>query len=469
MKKNEIEAFFEKNKEAFLEDLCALVRIDSSKSAEKPGMPYGEGCFQVLEAASTIGKRMGFRVRNFDNRVITLDAGPATPKLGILAHLDVVPAGDGWTYPPFAAQIVDGRMYGRGTADDKGACIAAMYAMKAAEEITGMTGLTAGCRLIMGADEECGSSDLAYYKQQEAMPPCVFSPDADFPVYNTEKGHFTPVFTADWDFGGAGPRVLAFHSRAAAGNVVPAGADAKLCGLTLESVQAAAEAFTGHSGIPIQVQTDENALLVRAEGVPAHASRPWEGKNASTALLAFLAQLPLQGRAAELLRALSQLFPFGDDFGKALGIAEKDELSGPLTVNLGILDVDEKCLRGGFDARTPLCTDQPAMIRKVKESLGARGLRLVSQECTAAHHTPESTEFVQTLLRAYAGFTGEKAFCASMGGCTYAHGIPGAVSFGPTFPNVETNLHSVDENVVLEDLFLAAKIFAQVILDVCGK
>ena len=132
MKKSKIEAYFAENWESMLADIHALVAIDSARAPAQPGMPYGPGCAAVLEAAAKIGERMGFRVRNFDNRVITLDIGAPNPVLGVLAHLDIVPAGEGWHYPPFGAVIENGRMYGRGTADDKAAAVAAMYAAKLA-------------------------------------------------------------------------------------------------------------------------------------------------------------------------------------------------------------------------------------------------------------------------------------------------------------------------------------------------
>ncbi len=52
--------------------------------------------------------------------------------IGILGHVDVVPEGDleSWNYPPFEGIVEDGKLYGRGTQDDKGPTISAIYAVK---------------------------------------------------------------------------------------------------------------------------------------------------------------------------------------------------------------------------------------------------------------------------------------------------------------------------------------------------
>src|SRR5699024_10557105 len=108
-------------------------------------------------------------------------------QLDILAHLDVVPAGEGWTVTePFEPVEKDGRLYGRGTADDKGPAVAALYALRAVKEL-GIP-LKKRVRLILGTDEECGSSDIQHYYAVEKEAPMTFSPDGAFPVVNIEKG-----------------------------------------------------------------------------------------------------------------------------------------------------------------------------------------------------------------------------------------------------------------------------------------
>jgi dipeptidase, putative len=182
-----IEDYFEQNKGLLIRDIMRLVRIKSDKEEAKSGKPYGDGPAEVLAAALEMASEMGFRTKHYDNYVGAIDFDDQKNKLDILAHLDVVPGGDGWTVTePFNPVVKDGKLYGRGTIDDKGPAVAALYAMKAVKDLN--IPLKAGVRLILGTDEECGSSDIRYYYGIEEEAPMTFSPDASFPVVNIEKG-----------------------------------------------------------------------------------------------------------------------------------------------------------------------------------------------------------------------------------------------------------------------------------------
>ena len=121
MYKQRIEEYFASRQAEMLEDISRLVRIRSDRQPARPGKPYGPGAAKVLAESLAMARAMGFGVKNYDNRVGTVDLNDLPPALDILAHLDVVPAGDGWTVTePFEPRITAGRIYGRGTADDKG-------------------------------------------------------------------------------------------------------------------------------------------------------------------------------------------------------------------------------------------------------------------------------------------------------------------------------------------------------------
>lgn len=164
MYRKEIEEYIDSHKDQMIEDICTLCRINSEKMPYTEGKPFGEGPFEVLQTALTMMENYGFSVRNYDNYVGTADLNDKEAQLDILAHLDIVPAGEGWTVTePFEPVIKDGKLYGRGTADDKGPAVAALYAMRAVKEL-GIP-VKKNVRLILGTDEECGSSDIAvYYK-----------------------------------------------------------------------------------------------------------------------------------------------------------------------------------------------------------------------------------------------------------------------------------------------------------------
>ena len=182
-----LESYMDSHEEEMLQDAMALISINSEKMQAQPGKPFGEGTARVFEEAQRILAGHGFPVKNYENYVLAADLNDGAPRLDILAHLDVVPAGEGFTVTePFCPVVKDGRLYGRGSADDKGPAVAALYAMRAVKEL-GFS-VTGNCRLILGADEECGSSDIRYYFEREPHAPMTFSPDADFPVINLEKG-----------------------------------------------------------------------------------------------------------------------------------------------------------------------------------------------------------------------------------------------------------------------------------------
>ena len=180
MRKEELRTYIENHESEMIEDLKSLIRIPSEKQAAEPGKPFGAPAAEALAQGIEILEKYGFAVTNYDNYAIAADFNQEEKGLDILAHLDVVPAGEGWQETdPFTPLIKEGKMFGRGTADDKGPAIAAIYAMRAVKELG--YPLKKNVRLVLGSDEECGSSDLEYYYKKEVEAPCTFSPDAEFP------------------------------------------------------------------------------------------------------------------------------------------------------------------------------------------------------------------------------------------------------------------------------------------------
>ena len=199
MYREQIEAYFDAHREDMVRDIMDLVSIRSVDGEALPGKPFGEGPAAALDAALAKAREYGFTdVRNVDNYVGTVTMGPQPVQLGILAHLDVVPEGKGWTVcQPYAPIVKDGNIYGRGASDDKGPAVAALYALRCVRELD--IPLKQGVRLILGTAEETGSDDIAYYFKKESAPPMVFSPDGDYPVLNTEKGQLRPDLTAAFE------------------------------------------------------------------------------------------------------------------------------------------------------------------------------------------------------------------------------------------------------------------------------
>ena len=442
-----------------------LVPIESTLGKAQPGQPFGPGPAAALEEFLAIAREWGLTTENHEGYVGTADLNGGDTALHILGHLDVVDAGEGWTVTEaFVPKVADGMLYGRGVSDDKGPLLAALLAMKVVKDLG--TPLTRNVRLIAGTDEETGFRDIKWYFARHPYAPHTISPDADFPIINIEKGHYQPTFQAAWPAETSLPRVTSFTGGTRL-NMVPPTARALVAGLSLEQVQAAADALGLEEEISFTWCQEGQEIAIQCNGQNAHGSTPAHGHNAQTALLALLAKLPLAGcPSTRAIRALAARFPHGDHGGKALGIAQRDDLSGELTLAFTMLTLTDTGCQGRFDSRTPLCGTAENTCIPAQKALAADGFTLTG-ELEPPHHVPAGDPFLQVLARAYETYTGQKSQCLAMGGGTYVHDIPGGVAFGPCMPGFDSHLHGADERIPVADLLTTAKIYAQVILDLC--
>ena len=466
MYKKKIEEYIDAHRQEMLEDICLLCKINSERSAYQEGMPYGEGPSRALMQALSMAENYGFSINNYDNYVGTADLNEGERRLDILAHLDVVPAGEGWTVTePFKPLEQDGKLYGRGTADDKGPAIAALYAMRAVKELK--LPVTKNVRLILGTDEECGSSDILHYYDVEPEAPMTFSPDGAFPVVNIEKGRLPGHFTAEFEPSKAAARILSVQGGTKV-NVVPGKAFAVIEGLDDDLVRAEGETLLRETGVSFELQGKNHTLEITAVGEGAHASTPQEGKNALCALIRLLTRLPFEpcGQIAAL-KQLEGLFPFEDTAGEQLGVAMEDELSGALTLAFSLLEVREDGLEASFDIRCPICGNEENVLKPIQAKLEEHGFTLTNESMEPAHHVDGESDFVKTLLNVYERYTGRKGSCQSMGGGTYVHSLKNGVAFGASMPETDNRMHGADEFAVIEELLMSAKIFAQAIVELC--
>ena len=462
-----LEAWIQAHTEEMLADTMALMEINSEKMEAKPGMPYGEGCAAVLAKATEIVENRGFAVKNFDNYVITADMNDAPACLDILAHLDVVPAGKGWSVTePFVPVIQDGKLYGRGSADDKGPAMAALYAMRAVKELG--VELKGNCRLILGSDEECGSSDIRYYYGKENPAPMTFSPDADFPLINIEKGGLFMPFTAQVEPQTEGVRLVSITAGTKV-NMVPGEAFAVIAGAEMDQLQALLDETAAKTGTTASLEEMAEGVQVKFVGAFAHGSLPENGNNALTALLAFLAAVDYtDAKVDALVKNLGRLFPHGDYHGAALGVNHEDEESGKLTLSFDILNFDGKTISGVFDCRACISANkentQDVVFARLTEAGFTPDERSSMRE---PHVVPADSPFVQTLLSCYEEVTGRKEKPLAIGGGTYVHHLDNGVAFGCADPAVDNRMHGADEFAVIEQLQKSVVIFALAILKLC--
>lgn len=465
--REEIDKYFEQNWFPMMKDIARIVSVNSEKGPAEEGKPFGNGPWEALQEFLALAEEHGFQPKNYDNYVGAVDLNDGEKQLDILAHLDVVPAGEGWTVTePYEPIIKDGRIYGRGTADDKGPAVVALYALRCVRDLG--VPLKKNARLIVGTDEECGSGDIPHYYAVEKEAPMTFSPDAEYPVINIEKGSIHPEFSAHWEEGTVLPRLVSMTGSLKV-NILPGKAKAVVEGLPLETMQEIAGQVGESTKASYQLEQDGNLVRITAEGKGAHAASPWEGNNALTALIEYLNALPLaDSKATRALASLKKLFPHGDSYGEALGVAMEDAESGKLTLTFSMMDWNLTGFTGQFDCRAPICANNENMRDVAEKALADEGITMVHDDMAPPHHVPADSPFVQELLKVYEDYTGQKGECIAIGGGTYVHHLQNGVAFGCAMPGTDNKMHGADEFAVIEELILSAKMFAQIIIDLCA-
>ncbi len=453
-----LDQIIESLQESLIQTLQKWVRINSVKGEPAPKAPFGQSLRQMLDVALSDCKDLGFEVRDIDGYAGDAQMGHGEDVLGILAHLDIVPAGDGWKTDPFGGEIIDGRIYGRGTNDDKGPAVAALYAMKAVQ-MAGIP-LKKRVRLILGCDEESGMEDMKYYQAHANMPSVGFSPDACFPVINTEKGLYHLKLTGPAVSDGLKVlRIEAGHRP----NVIPGLAEAYIAG-DADTVRKVDD-FSKAAGYPVTAEClPGGQVKIAAQGVAGHAAMPEMAKNAIGRLLKTLEYLGVQG---PLLR-LSKVIGLEYD-GTSLNIAVSDKLSGALTLNIGILKADEQNVEATIDIRYPVMASPEAILKAISAAVASAGLTVSESAFKQPHHVPESSVLVQSLLDAYHEVTGRPKQAIAIGGGTYARCLKEGVAFGSLFPEDEELAHQAGEYMTVDGLMANVKIFTRAIVKLAGE
>ena len=418
-----LEHYFDEHFDEILADLKEIMSIDSSYSQPKDGMPFGEGSAKALAWGVEQGEKLGLKVKSFDNYVVSLTHGE-NPVLGILSHLDVVPAGSGWSYPPFDCTLSDGKIYGRGAIDDKGPSVAVLWAVKALKELD--VKLSKGFRIIFGGNEEGGCEDIEYYQRLEAFPEMVFTPDGSFPVLNCEKGMLHLNFSSTFQ-----DKEI---DRIAAGTVV--------------------NAIPDKCSVSGEFEKDYF-------GKSSHGSRPENGDNAITK---FLSEYSGENAA---LNALAKLFPHGEYDGKSCGLGFSDALTGSMSCALTMLNTVENKLCGAIDIRYPIDRTLDEITKIITLKLEAAGFNIDEASGMEPHYVSEDSQFVRMLLEVYEDVKGEKGEPIAEGGVTYVHNTPGGVAFGAEFPWENNNMHGADEHISVETFKYNLNMYANAIARLC--
>ncbi len=461
---NNIFQYIDSKDNEMISSLQELIRIRSVKDEPLPNMPYGKPINDALLHAISLAKSLGLDATNLDGHMALIDYGNGEETLGILAHLDVVPEGAGWVHPPYEAVIDGGKMFGRGTTDDKGAAVCALYALAAIKQ-SGVA-LNRKVRIMLGCDEESGWGDMAYYKAHQPLPDLAFSPDCEYPVINAEKGVLQLDVNKSLSGCNSSPDGLYVVSLKGGNrvNMVPDYAEAILKlsdNDTIESIQT----VLGNDFV-CTVGTD-SCVNVACHGVSAHGSTPELGKNAICLLATALQKLDLSDCPTTSAINFISTYICGESDGLSLGLSMSDDASGSLTLNLGVIELISDKLLMQWDIRYPISFKPDDVLEKIGEAVSDFRLSVNVRHSLPPLFVDPNSEIVQKLLRVYARQTNAKSYCRYVGGATYARAMPNAVSFGPNMESDEHLAHQANEYVSLEMLNFNTRMIADAIVTLC--
>ena len=451
--------------EALISNTQQLIRIKSTEEEPTENMPFGQGVQASLEFTLNLCESLGFQTKNLNNQVGYAEIGSGEDLIGILAHLDVVPAGDPstWDHPPYAAVIEDGKIYGRGAIDDKGPAMAAIYAMKAV--LDSDIPLNKRIRIIFGLNEETHWKSINYYLKNAEIPSLAFTPDADFPVIHGEKGilvfNMNATFQETLDDGGIEILSISGGNRP---NMVPDFAEATL--IENKPFKHILETYSEAKNIKIDYKKNDDYVKIKVHGVSSHGAKPETGVNAITHLLDLLNLFDLQiGDLTNFIRFFSK--HIGTEInGENIGCHLSDDLSGPLTFNVGTITCDQEHLRLGINVRYPITHTSHDVYNGINEILDKtvynhRGyITLEKKDHMGPIYFEKDHHLIKALMKVYKKHTGDTSEPLTIGGGTYARSMPNAVAFGPLLKHREETAHQANEHIYIEDLILATKIYA---------
>lgn len=461
----ELDRRIESYREDMIQSLQELIRIRSVEGEPRENMPFGEGPYQALNYMLNLAKSMGFQTLNVDNYAGHIDLGSGEETVGILVHVDVVPEGEGWTYPPYGGEIHDGKIYGRGAIDDKGPAIAVLYAMKAIQE-SGLS-ISKKVRMILGTNEETNWEDIPYYLKRVKKPDLAFVPDADFPVIHGEKGILVLDLKKKLNQPSKGNLVLEKIQGGNAPNMVPDACTAVLLveGNIRQDVENILRNFVKETGWDLSLKDiGSGKVVISSKGKSAHGSTPEKGINAISQLMKFLGELPFEDcGVGEFIRIYNRHIGM-EYYGESIGCGFEDEISGKLIFNVGMIYVDEKEAAVTVNIRYPITISSQEVYPGMHQSLKDTGIEIIEQEDMKPIYIPEDHELIQKLMQVYREKTGDmKSKPIVIGGGTYARAIENAVAFGPLFPGQPGVEHQKDEYISIDSLLQCAKIYAEAI------
>ena len=442
------DGFIEANMEDIIRDIKALVDIPSVKSEAKEGAPFGNEVRCALDKALEIAGRIGFKTVNCEDYLGYAELpGEKGAYIGTIAHLDVVPAGNGWNTNPFDMVIKDGYLMGRGVVDNKGPLILTFYMGKFFKE--SFPSLPYSLRMMAGCDEESGMEDVEYYIHHYDEPAFLFTPDSEFPLCNGEKGCLCGNLTSMRFKDGA---IVDFQG-GMAHNAVADQASAVI----RASVEQCPHADR------ITVTAADEGVRIEAAGIGGHASHAEGSINAIGLIADYLLDNDLvTEKERNYLKMVSLLC--GDYQGRGLGIQCDDGIFPPLSIIGGMMKMEDGVLKQNFDSRYPTNTTGGDLVKKLS-GLGAQyGAIVTDVEDSVPFYISAEKPEIKACLDSGNEIRGVDGKPFTMGGGTYARHFKNAISFGTEIPSEPLpdfvgKIHTFDEGIGIDRLKMSLKVY----------
>jgi putative dipeptidase len=433
-----------KYKDELLADLNTLIGFESVAN-EKP-----EECQNAINFMLKRANDFGLTGEQVTDESMHIQLGSKGKLCGILSHLDVVPAGNNWSVLPYSLTEKDGRLYGRGIADDKGAALVTLYCLRALKE-EGIDGVNA-LRAIYGTSEECGMEDIDGYFEKMPVPDLSFTPDSDYGICYAEKG----ILQIEVSTKGNLATVLSQLHSGKAINAVPDIAYALLDSSNYDE-QNLLELSKKTEG-NFEFNSTIDGLMVISRGKAAHACEPHKGFNAAAALVELLAKAYTSTEIGAICDFIDIALGNETD-GCSLGLKTHCSISGDLTVNLGYIHIEGNEARAAFDIRYPVSITGGSVYRQFRYAAKHNKLDVKVLNHEKPLYIEKDSELVKLLSGAYKAVTGEEPELYTTGGGTYARKLGGkGLAFGPAFKDDEVNMHNADESIDKEKFFTHAQI-----------
>ncbi len=423
-----------------------------------------DGVLKALDLYLSLAKDMGFTVKNFENLGGLIEFGEGQKTIGIIVHLDTVPEGTGWKYPPFEGQIYDGKVYGRGAIDDKGPAIAILYALKAVKDLD--LKLQNKFQIIVGIDEEDVWDTTPQLLKKIKEPDFSFVPDSKFPLVIAEKGLIWLELSKDFKKPAQEKTTAAIIIKDMRGggslNIVPESCEALLTGekKLLNQIKAKLDAYVGKTQHDIRIEENESDIKLISYGKSAHAFNCQEGKNAISQLIIFLNELDILEEQKAYLNLYSKKIGM-ECFGESLGLQMEDQISGRLSISPGEILLNETTVILKIDLRFPATSKLDSVKPEVLKAFQEFSENTKTIDSLESLSFPEDDPHIAKLMQVYKEYTGDtEAKPLGMGGTTFAKAFKNAVAFGPTFPGMAKVEHQPDEYMEIDHLLLCTEIYA---------